>query len=423
MSKLQEFLANSFMKNILSLGGATLLSAAFSFVLGVVTRNILGPEEYGFWLSVSLIFTFFPLVQLGVVNAMNREVPFYKARGNYKKVQEAKSTTLSFLFTIPLLVSCILFIASLLLYFTEIEKQYKVGFVYSSLIGFILLMSMYVEMFFKSEQDFNVASKLIAIKSIIQSLLTVFFVYLLGYEGLFIGMGLSLIIQIYLGKSSFENRKIEFDIKKFKNFINIGFPILFVGVVWSILIATDRIIISIFMTPKDLGNYGAGMLIFNSMMLVPQVIGQVLYPKIVELISHHNYKQLYKLYWKVNQVLAIVMLLIVGSIYILIPFFVEIFLPNYKDAIKTGQILILGIYPLTLIGFAANYFNATHNQKLYLAVQVLIIIINISLSLLFLFQHFNLTSVALATAISYFLYAILMNVFFVVNIKKEIKGL
>lgn len=417
MQKIQTLLANNIIKNIISLGGATLLSAALSFILGVVTRNILGPTEYGYWLTISLLFTFIPLVQFGVVNAMNREVPFYKTRKDFQKVKEIKDTVFSFIITIPFLFLSVLFVISLILYFTDIDFQYQIGFLYSSLISFLLLLSTYVEMYFKSEQEFRSASRVIAIKSILQSLFTVFLTYILGYQGLYIGMGLALLIQLYIGRISFKNIKFVFDIQKYKTLIKIGFPILFVGIVWSFLIATDRLIISIFMTPQDLGNYGVGMLIFNSMMLIPQVIGQVFYPKIVEYVSRGQYRKIHEQYWKVNKILAICMLLVVGSIYFLFPYFVKTFMPNYTDAIKTGQILIWGIYPLTLIGFAANYFNATKNQKVYMNIQFFVILSNIIISIVLLNFYFKIESVALATSVSFFLYFLLMNFFFLKKIR------
>lgn len=416
----KKFFSNDIIKNILSMGAATLVSAALAFIVGIVTRNMLGPEQYGYWLTVSLLFTMIPLFQLGIINAMNREVPFYKARNDLQRVREIKNLALSFTFTLPLIIVLILFFISLFSFFTDIPIEYKTGLLFSSILAMLMFLTSYVEMFYKSEQDFKNASKLIGIKSITQSLLTVIFVYLWGYHGLFIGMGISIIIQLIFGKASFEGFEFTFDIQKFKELIKVGFPILLVGMVWSLLIASDRIIISVFMTPEDLGNYGVGMLIFNSMMLLPQVIGQVFYPKIVELVSKEEFKEIYKLYWKLNSVLALVILIIVSLLYMMFPWFVETFMPEFVGGIKTGQILILGIYPLTLMGFAANYFNSTQKQKIYISIQISTIVINLFLTLLLLKLNFSITSIALGTSFSYLIYSILMNYSFILQLKERI---
>jgi O-antigen/teichoic acid export membrane protein len=303
-----------------------------------------------------------------------------------------------------------------LLFFIDISYEYQIGFLLASFISFFIFLSSYVEMYYKSEQNFKIASKLISVKSVSQSLVTLLFIYFIGYEGLYIGMLLALIIEVIIGRKSFQGFIFQLDLNKYKKLIKTGFPILLVGLFWSILIASDRLIITIFMTPKDLGNYGVGMLIFNSMMLLPQVIGQVLYPKIVELVSKEKNDEIKRLYWKVNKILAITIGLIVMAGYFLFPIFINYFMPDYKEGIKAGQILILGIYPLTLVGFAANYFNATGKQKIYINILIFVILINIILSVLLLYINQDILSVAIATSLSYLIYFILINYFFIISI-------
>ncbi|BBU41187.1 hypothetical protein APP_34790 [Aeribacillus pallidus] len=413
INKIKE---NNIVRNIFSFGSATLLSAGLSFVVGVLTRNMLGPEQYGYWLTVSMLFSFVPLFQLGTVNAMNRDVPFYLARKDYIRAQEIKNLTLSFIFTLPLFLVVIFLVISGLLFFIDISYEYQIGFLLASFISFFIFLSTYVEMYYKSEQNFKIASKLVSVKSVSQSLITLLFIYFIGYEGLYIGMLLALIIEVIMGRKSFQGFEFQFDLNKYKKLIKTGFPILLVGLIWSILITSDRLVITIFMTPEDLGNYGVGMLIFNSMMLLPQVIGQVLYPKIVELVSKEKNGEIKRLYWKVNKMLAITVGLIVVAGYFLFPIFINYFMPDYKEGVKAGQILILGIYPLTLVGFAANYFNATGKQKIYISILIFVILINIILSVLLLYINQDILSVAIGTSLSYLIYFILMNYFFIKSV-------
>lgn len=416
MTFLKKVRQNKMIGNILSLGSASLLSSIFSLLVGVATRNILGPEQYGYYLTISLAFTFIPLLQLGTLNAMNREVPFYLARQDRERAQEIRNLTFSFLFSLPLLAVVLFIMVSISLFFFDINQEYKTGILFTAFIALFLFLSGYVEMYYKSEQNFRIASKLMFIKSVSQSALTLSLVLWIGYEGLYIGMLLALIIQVFVGRQSFRNIKLIYDNEKYKELVKIGFPILLVGLVWSLMIANDRIIISIMMTPEDVGNYGIGMLVFSTMMLFPQVIGQVLYPKIVELVSQKKYKEIKKYYWKMNKFLAAVMAIIVLIGYFCIPFFIELILPKYVNGIKASQILILGIYPLTLVGIAANYFNATNNQKTYISIQLISIVVNLLLSISLLIVDKNINNVALATSISFFVYFILMNVNFLKTI-------
>lgn len=416
---INQIKTNPILRNLTSFGSATLLNAVLAFIANIITRNLLGPEQYGYWLTVSLIFTFAPLLQLGTLNAMNREVPYYIARKNMKKVQEIRESVFSFMYTIPL-YSIVLFLGiSIVLFFTDIKYEYKIGLLFAIFIAGLTFLSGYVEMYYKSNQNFGRASWLISVKSISQSLLTIGFVYFWGYIGLYFGMLIALFLEVFLVKGILPKAKKTQPFSEYKELIKIGFPILFVGILWTVMIATDRLVISLFMTAEELGYYGVGLFVFSTMMLFPQVIGQVYYPKIVELVSIEKIAEIKRLFWSINKKLAVLMGFIVGVGYFLMPYFIRWFLPEYIQGTAAAQILLIGTYPLTLVGVAANYFNSTKNQKVYMMIQLFTIFLNILLSILLLYIRDSINSVAIATSISFIVYFILMNVFFLKKINQS----
>ena len=415
-----KILKNDFLVNLSSLGLATLINATLVFIVGILTRNMLGPDQYGYWVIISLIFTFTPLFQLGTLNAMNREIPFYLIKKEHSKVQEVKESVFSFLFTLPVLIVFLLLVASIFISFNDFKSEIEVGLFFSAFIVFASYLSSYIEVYFKSQQDFRSTSKLILLKSIANSVFTLTFVYIIGYEGMYIGMLLGFVIQIIIARKVIPLKRKRYNFSHYKDLIQIGFPILLVGLVWSLMTASDRLIISIYMSSKDLGNYSIGMLVFSTVILLPQVIGQVLYPKIVGYVSMNSFLEIKNLYWKVNKILAGFMMLVVLIGYYSIPLFIQVFMPIYIEGIRTAQILFIGIYPLTLVGVAANYFNSTKKQKIYVSIQIICIILNIFLSIILLNTNMSINSVALATSITFFVYFILMNAVFLREIRKYI---
>lgn len=413
--------SNNMLKNITSLGSATLVNALLAFIIGVVTRNILGPEQYGYWLTVSLVFVFIPLFQLGTLNAMNREVPFYIARKEMAKVQSVREIAFTFLLTIPVVIVGIMLLASLLILNLDIANEYKIGLLFLWLITIFTYLSNYIEMYYKSEQNFKRVSTLITIKSLSQTMLTLLFVWIWGYIGLYLGMLVALVIQVVMGRQVIPLKFKLHSYKEYMTLIKIGMPILIVGIVWSIVVATDRILISLLMTPVDLGNYGVALLVFSTMMLFPQVISQVMYPKVVELVSKEKYNEVKILYWRTNKILALLMLVVLIIGYFMIPYFVNIFMPEYKEGIVAAQILLIGLYPLTLVNMAAAYFNSTNSQGIYIFIQVITIFINVILSLVFISFYKDIMAIALATSISFIIYALLMNIVFLKKIKIVLK--
>ena len=173
------------------------------------------------------------------------------------------------------------------------------------------------------------------------------------------------------------------------------------------------------MSPVDLGNYGVGLLVFNSVMLFPQVINKVFYPKIVELASVEKYMEIKKIFWRVNSILAIIVFIIIALGYALLPSFVTILMPGFQGGINAARILLVGFYPLAIVGIAGCYFNAINSQKVYLIIQLFSILLNILLSLAFLHFNHSIESVAISTSISFFIYMLLMNGYFLVLINKQ----
>jgi O-antigen/teichoic acid export membrane protein len=202
------------LSNILSFGSATLISSALSFVLGVVSRDILGPEQYGYWVSLSMAFTFIPLLQLGVLNAMNRDIPYYFSRNSIKEVNQIRQNTFSFLITFPIFIMLLLLLFGIFVYNSNVASEYKVGFIFISFIGMLLFLSTYVEMYYKSIQDFRSASKLIVVKGVVQSVLSIVFILFFGFIGLFLGMLAALIIEIIMGRRAFKKMSFRFSISK-----------------------------------------------------------------------------------------------------------------------------------------------------------------------------------------------------------------
>src|SRR5690606_15364378 len=128
----------------------------------------------------------------------------------------------------------------------------------------------YIEMYYKSIQDFKSVSKLITIKGVAQSVFSIAFIVLYGFSGLFLGMISALLIEIIIGRKAFRKTKLtlNFKVQVYVPLIKVGFPILMVGLIWSILTMTDKLILTLMMDSTALGNYSVALLVFSTMMLL-----------------------------------------------------------------------------------------------------------------------------------------------------------
>ena len=83
-------------KDVSVFSGSTILGKIILVVRGMITAKFLGPSMYGLWNGLSIILNYTAQLHLGTLNALNKEVPYYRVKGNLKKVDEIRNTTLSF---------------------------------------------------------------------------------------------------------------------------------------------------------------------------------------------------------------------------------------------------------------------------------------------------------------------------------------
>ena len=84
-----------------------------------------------------------------------------------------------------------------------------------------------------------------------------------------------------------------------------------------------------------------------------------------------------------------------------ITYFVDIVMPQYTQGIKAAQVLIFGVYFISLVGTYANFLNSSNNHWKYLKI-IIAILINIIVNYIFIRYGGNIDSISIATSISNF---------------------
>ena len=66
---------NKMIRDSMTMLLSTLFTAGVTFVTDIISRNILGIQQYGLWLTISTVLVYGTIIQFGVLNGMNREIP------------------------------------------------------------------------------------------------------------------------------------------------------------------------------------------------------------------------------------------------------------------------------------------------------------------------------------------------------------
>ncbi|TFE04137.1 oligosaccharide flippase family protein [Jeotgalibacillus salarius] len=378
------------------------LSALLSFVTGIWIRNILGPEDYGTWLMLSLILMYGYYTQLGMLESFSRDVPRLIGQGDKKGVQSVRSTTLAAI--IFSMILCV--IGIFLLLFASIPPATKIycsiAFSIVPLQNFVL----YCNHYFLTIQQYKKAAVTQLLIGSVQYVLMALMSMWLGIYGLFTGVIVGcLMAVIYSTRPG--NLKVNFKIDRalLRSMITYGIKITFIGVCLLLLTTIDRIVLYVGLGSPVLGQYGITIIMFQAVMVLPAVFHQIIYPKMNYIYGHTGLKvSLYPIIKKSVIAFSALNPLIIAPLYFFIPWLVHDFMPEYAEGIMPAKIIICSLFFYSWALLIAHYFTVIHKERNYLFTLLLHVGVSIILNVLMVYMGYGMNGVALASSMIYVVY-------------------
>jgi O-antigen/teichoic acid export membrane protein len=399
-------------KNLTAEFGLYLISTAFlqatRLIVYILAAKILGPENYGIWSIMVLIVMYGGCLHLGVINGMNREVPYYKGKNDPANVVSIKNASFSAVVITTVAGSIMLLLTA---EFIDVAPQVRTALRLTTLCLLIQQFYQFFLVYLKSDCRFNLVSlqQIIAAGSLF--LIGVPLLMKFGLNGLIWGHILSFLIAgvLIFSLGRFADFRLAVDTRQWIRLAKIGFPIMAVGITYSLLTTVDRWVILKFLGTTHLGYYALAGIVFSSVMLLPSVIADQVYPR----MAHK--------YGKTQSVLALKPMLVkqiiaatavsaaaVIVLYVSVPFLIKQFLPGYIPGIRASQIILLGLIFVPAAFSFGGFLNVLNRQIHYLVVQVLAIFINMGLSISFVKAGYGIEGVAVSSVITYVTYTFLL---------------
>ncbi|MFC1499691.1 oligosaccharide flippase family protein [Candidatus Zixiibacteriota bacterium] len=381
---------------------STILLQASRFGVNLYSARLLGPDTWGLWNILNLSLVYIGVLHLGLINAMNREVPVFRGMEEGERVRLVESVTLG-----VVLVSAIVVSVSLLLY----AKLFAGDALQSPLstlapLLFVSLFSIYLQTSLKANCQFHRMSYQQMVFAGLLPLLVIPMVLRFGLSG-FIGGQAIVIAVVAVGMMSIWkfNLKPRFNRREMIRLMRIGFPILGVGILYALLTTADRLVILAMLDVTELGYYSLAIMVVGIIGLIPLLVAQQSYPRMAEAWGRTE---------QVSEVMRWVYRQIVMAMGITIPVVIIIFLaatpfvtrylPEYVPGIKAMKIIMIGPLFLALAGGFGNLLNTLNRQVWYLIVQGFALLLNVTLNILLVRAGLGIIGVATGTTITYVLY-------------------
>lgn len=351
MKKLSE-LYKKFKVPILYSGGSVVKALA-QMIVGFVIARYISPKDFGLWATINLALTYSLFLQSGLINGLNRELPYLFGKGEDAEAIRMAGTVQTF----NLAVSCLVVVAAVIIIMLvpfESEKM-TIGIIAMVVIIVLNYYQSYLFSTFRSKDSFLQLSIIQFIHAGVNVATLIFVVYF-SYYGMIIKAVIVAVVYVLL-LHYYRPIKVGFiwDKAAFYKLIKVGLPIFSLAYVESIASTADRLWIINYGTITDVGLYSFGFYAFSSFTIFPSSIASYIYPKMT-----YNYGRTHDklIMWRYVKKITLLLLIVLTPIaiigYLICPYLIEEFFPNYIKSAPSMQILLLaGVLSGAVIGVNA----------------------------------------------------------------------
>jgi O-antigen/teichoic acid export membrane protein len=365
------------------------------FLANIIATAYIVPENMGIYQSVLIITTYTNFLHLGVFHGLNRNISYYKAQNRLDVVQNQVNTSNTVALFISLISSIIGAIVFFYVYLTGKGVFYILAAILLILNLVFVPIKTHMEATFRSSQEFGILGKITFKENIIYGVFSLLPI-IIGYYGKIIADVVRSVISFYFRKKYYTLRSNgRGNIQGLIELIKVGFPILIASYLWSVFVIADQTYIAIKFSKFDLGVYTLSRLIITAMILIPNAVGAILYPKLSAAYGKTGKVSSLRIFWKISVALnGAIIIPVVGIIYFCLPYFVENFMPNYSQGLYSAKLNLLTSVTYVFMGPAVILGVLKRNTPYLIALAIILIIFWGSCS--FLTQYFKtLNSVAL----------------------------
>lgn len=375
MQELKAVIRGPLFREFLSFGPSTVLEQGSRLGTALVAAGFLGPSVWGRWYLLNLILRYGALAHLGALNGLNRQYALEVGRGNDVEAESLRKATLGAL-ALSIAVVAVM---------TGVAGAISGATASFQLIGLTLVLLavqqlyVYTTMTFKSRIRFGSVSRLQTGLAVVTPTFTLPLTFAFAIKGFIVGQSVSYaVVALAAYRVDPSLYQARFDLARSKRLIGIGFPIMLVGVLYSLLVTVDRWVIIRLMSAEALGHYSIAVMALGTAAMLSQVVGQQYYPRMAgSWGAKGDIAQLHQLA-RMQEALALALTVaVVSAAELAGPPLIRRFLPEYVPGIPAFRIIMLA----PIIGCFgqgyANILNVTDRQYRYLGVILVSLVVNV----------------------------------------------
>jgi len=338
---------------------------------GILQARYVLPAVLGLYNSIGLVLGYAPFLQLGILNGMNRELPYYVGKGDRNRVNDLAAAAQAWALAVGGAVALALsLVGSWQLAIGE--WQLAAGWFTNAVLAVSLFYNTYyLQMTYRTGHDFA----RLAMSSVIENavaLALVALVALLSFYGLCLRALLTAAVSagfLYYWRPVRIGPRWNW--QHLKHLLVIGAPIFIVGQVYAWWTVLNSTFVFGYMGKEGLGLYTVVLVAGGTFELLPTAVSQVLYPRMAEYYGRTGqFQELIRMSIKptIVSVVGIIPLVVVG--WLAVEPAVRLIVPNFVNAIPAirWSLLVPVVQCFCPIN---NIYNVMRRQDLYIVAIVL----------------------------------------------------
>ncbi len=357
-----------------SLAGGNLVAMAMRLIGGVLLGRMVAPSTLGLFAGIGLVLGYAVNAQLGILNGLNRELPFFMGKGDVKQAESLASAAQAW----ALAVGAVVFVALTgvaIWQLAEGEMLKAAGWFTNAILAvFLFYGSLYLQMTFRSAHDFVKLARANVVEGA-ASLAGLVFVAFMGFYGLCVRMVLAAAVSTTL---LYRWRPVRVGPRwnwgNLKHLLKIGAPIFAGGQVYGLWIGVTTSTLVLRLTgTRGMGLYAMVLVAISALEVVPLAVSQVIYPRMAqEYGAGCSIRRLIRIAQKpMLATFAGLSVVVVAGWFAAGPL-VRLVIPQYVDAVPAIQWGLLIPWVATFQALTA-VFNVVRRQDLYVAGLILAI--------------------------------------------------
>lgn len=388
------------------------LSSICNLVSATIVRRILDPFFMGIYSELMLIFDYAKYSNLGMLDALDRQIPYYNGKNDIQSTEEAKDIGGSFTLFVSL-IGALAISGYSLIFASRLSRDFASGLYVIALMLVIQAAATFYVTVVRAHHLFGPLSRYVIFVAVFDILFKALLGAIFGLQGILWATVATLSIgAAYLYLKAGIGVKIIgiISVYKVKMLLGIGFPLLLSSFAFMVLRSVDRLAIIAFLTSEDLGLYSIAVMAHSFVFQLPNLIYTVLFPRFYEAFG--NTEEIGKLKGfleKPTMAFAYVFPALIGASVIMLPLFINYVLPKYTAGILPASILLFGTFFISITNMSGYLLVAVGKQKVLVIIGGFCVLISAVLNTISI-KVFNsgIGGVAFATSLAYFLYSLIL---------------